>query len=67
MKRPEVNAAINRAFDKLVEGIENLNEAQLIYLAGVVDGIEGGSAAIAACIAAATQPTVVELKKEAKG
>lgn len=67
MTRDEMKQAINRAFDKLVNGIENLNDAQLVYMLGVVDGMEGSAAAIAACTVAATQPTVVEFQKEAKG
>lgn len=67
MSRDEVQQIMQRAYDKLLDGLENLTEAQLVYMLGVVDGMEGSAAALAATTAAATQPTVVEFtKKEAQ-
>lgn len=56
MTRDQVNQALNRAFEKLTSSLSNLNDAQMVYLLGVVDGMEGSSAALAAIAAATTMP-----------
>ena len=55
MSREELTAAMARACAKIVDGINHLSDAQMVYLMGVVDGMEGSTAAMAAMTAAATE------------
>ena len=45
MSRDELTEAMARACAKVVNSISHLSDAQMVYLLGVVDGMEGSAAA----------------------
>lgn len=65
MNAQEIRQALSRATAKIISGVEHLNDAQLVYLLGVMDGMEGSAAALAAGTAAASkgEETVLEFPK----
>lgn len=69
LTRDDIRQMMNRAAEKVMDGLENLSDAQLVYLLGVVDGMEGSAAAIAATTAAATQNSapVIEFPQREQG